>query len=53
MEKSTKSIFVQVIERPARKLLVKRGRKAEDYFEFCEEVGCDIWGVLCSVKEAL
>lgn len=49
----TKSVFVQVIERPARKVLVKRGIKAADYYEYCEEVGCDIWGVLCSVKEAL
>jgi AraC-like DNA-binding protein len=48
-----KSVFVQVIERPARKVLLKRGFKAVDYFEYCEEVGCDIWGVLTSVKEAL
>ncbi len=55
MEKKEKpvAIFVQVIDRPARKVLLKRGKKAEDYFEYCEEVGCDIWGMLCSVKEAL
>ncbi len=52
-KKITKSVFVQVIERPARKLLVKRGFKATDYFEYCEEVGCDIWALLTSVKEAL
>lgn len=46
-------VFVQVVERPERKLLIKRGTKAADYFEYCEEVGCDIWGVLSSVKEAL
>ena len=49
----TKSIFVQVIERPARKVLLKRGIKAEEYFAYCEEVGCDVWSVLTSVKEAL
>lgn len=49
----TQAIFVQVIERPARKLLLRRGIQAEDYFAFCEEVGCDIWALLCSVKEAL
>ncbi|WKY47287.1 AraC family transcriptional regulator [Eubacteriaceae bacterium ES3] len=49
----TKTVFVQMIERPARKLLIKRGIKAEDYFDYCEEVGCEIWSVLCSVKEAL
>jgi len=47
------TVFVQVIERPERKLVLKRGIKARDYFEYCEEVGCDIWGLLCSVKEAL
>ncbi len=52
-EKKTKAIFVQVIERPARKLLLKRGKQARDYFAYCEEAGCDVWAVLCSVKEAL
>lgn len=51
--KQTKSVFVQVIERPARKVLLKRGIKATEYFQYCEEVGCDIWGVLSSVKEAM
>ena len=49
----TNAIFVQVVERPERKALIKRGIKADEYFAYCEEVGCDIWGVLCSVKEAL
>ena len=55
MEKNNKpnTIFVQVVERPARKLILKRGKKATDYLEYCEEVGCDIWGILSSVKEAL
>lgn len=47
------TIFVQVIERPARKILLKRARTAGEYFAYCEEVGCDVWGVLTSVKEAL
>lgn len=51
--KEKKTIFVQVIERPERKVLLKRGIKASDYFTYCEEVGCDIWPMLCSVKEAL
>ncbi len=46
-------VFVQVIERQARKILLKRGVKAKEYFEYCGEVGCDIWGILTSVKEAL
>lgn len=53
MDDMVKSIFVQIIERPERKCLVKRGRKATEYFEYCEEVGCDVWSVLTSVKEAL
>lgn len=52
-KKETKTIFVQVIERPARKLLLKRGVKATDYFAYCDEVGCDTWALLTSVKEAL
>ena len=51
--KTTRAIFVQVIERPARKILLKRGIAARDYFAYCEEVGCEVWGLLCSVKEAL
>ncbi len=55
MEKpdTIQAIFVQVIERPARKLILRRGIKAEDYYAYCEEVGCDVWSILCSVKEAL
>ncbi len=52
-KKSTNTVFVQVVERPARKLILKRGLKATNYFEYCEEVGCDVWGVLCSIKEAM
>jgi AraC family transcriptional regulator len=52
-DKTVKAIFVQVIERPARKCLLLRGKKAEDYYDYCEEVGCDVWNVLTSVKEAL
>lgn len=46
-------IFAQVVERPARKLILKRGEKADNYFQYCEEVGCDVWGMLVSIKEAL
>ena len=48
-----KTVFVQVVERPERKCLLKRGEKATEYFEYCEEVGCEVWNVLTSVKEAL
>ncbi|WP_312643195.1 AraC family transcriptional regulator [Hydrogenoanaerobacterium sp.] len=45
-----KSIFIQIIEKPARKVLMKRGVTAADYFTYCEEVGCDVWGLLQSIK---
>lgn len=47
---TVKSVFIQVIEKPARKVLIKRGVKAADYFSYCEEVGCDVWGLLMSMK---
>ncbi len=46
------TVFVQVVERPARKLILKRGTAATDYFEYCKEVGCAIWDVLSSVEAA-
>ncbi len=46
-------IFTQVVKRPKRKLILKRGIKAEDYFAYCEEVSCDVWGELLSIKNAV
>ena len=45
-----KSVFVQIVEKPARKVIIKRGKTATEYFKYCEEVGCDVWGLLCSIK---
>ncbi len=50
--KKIATVFTQVVERPERKLILKRGRKATHYFEYCEEVG-DVWGTLVSIQEAL
>lgn len=47
---NVKTVFVQMIEKPERKVLIKRGIKAADYFAYCQEVGCDIWGLLLSIK---
>ena len=55
----TAVIFTQVVERPARKLILKRGIKADEYFAYCEEMGCGNndysapWDILCEIKEAL
>ena len=45
-----KNVFVQVVERPERKVIIKRGKEAKEYWKYCEEVGCDVWGLLCSMK---
>ena len=45
-----KSVFIQIVEKPARKVIIKRGKAATEYFQYCEEVGCDVWGLLCSMK---
>lgn len=45
-----KSVFVQVIEKPTRKVIIKRGIQADDYFAYCGEVGCDVWGILTSMQ---
>ena len=45
-----KSVFIQVIEKPERKVIIKRGKEATEYFQYCGEVGCDVWGLLCSMK---
>ena len=52
-ETEMKTVFVQVVERPARKAVVRCAQKATDYFSYCEEVGCTVWDVLSSIKEAL
>jgi len=59
MAEKTMVIFTQIVERPARKLILKRSKKAADYFAYCEEFGCGDsnnsvpWDILCRIKEAL
>ncbi len=53
MSEKIQTVFVQVVERSERKLLLKRAKQASEYFAYCEEVGCDIYALLSSVKEAL
>ena len=52
-KKKLAAVFVQILDRPARKAIVKRGRKATHYFEYCEEVGCDVWAKLGAIPNAL
>lgn len=44
-----KNVFIQIIRKPAHKVIIKRGVKASEYFAYCEEVGCDVWGTLLSM----
>lgn len=44
-----KNVFIQIIRKPAHKVIIKRGVKAAEYFAYCEEVGCDVWGTLLSM----
>lgn len=46
----TRNIFIQVIRKPPRKVLIKRGIQATEYWAYCNEVGCDVWGLLTSIK---
>jgi len=52
-EKCMETVFVQVIDRMERKVVVKFAHKASDYFAYCEEVGCEIWDILASIEGAL
>jgi hypothetical protein len=52
-KRRTQAVFVQIVERPARRLVLLRGRDATHYFEYCEEVGCDVWDKLAAIPDAL
>lgn len=43
------AVFVRLVHKPERLCLVKRGERAEDYWSYCQEVGCDVWGLLLSM----
>ncbi len=47
---AVKNVFIQLVEKPHRKVIIKRGIKAEDYFAYCSEVGCEVWGMLESMQ---
>lgn len=44
-----RSVFVQAVKKPNRKVIMKRGKHADNYWDYCQEVGCDVWGILCSM----
>lgn len=42
-------VYIQVVEKPARRVILKWGKRAADYFAYCGEVGCDIWEQLTAM----
>ena len=49
MEKIT-PVYIQRVHKPARRVIIKRGRAAADYWSYCQEVGCEVWGILTSME---
>lgn len=47
--RNLQTVFVRAIRKPERLCILKRAVHAEDYFPYCEEVSCDIWGILTSI----
>jgi len=47
---NTRKVTVQRILKSARKVIIKRGIKATDYWAYCNEIGCDVWGLLKSIR---
>lgn len=43
------AICITPIHKPRRKAIIKRGTSATDYWAYCSEVGCDVWGTLLSM----
>ena len=48
---AARNVLVQTIEKPARRVVLKRGVSAHDYFSYGEEVGCQVWGLVTSMEQ--
>jgi hypothetical protein len=44
---------VTTLNLPERRLLLRRGKTANNYFDYCAEVGCGTWTQLSSIQGAL
>ena len=40
MNQQTAVIFTQIVDRPARKLILRQSKQADNYYAYTEEVGC-------------
>ena len=47
------TVSVEIINHPARNLVIRRGRQASHYSEYCEEGGGGVWEVLERLSGAL
>lgn len=45
--------MITPIERPKRKLMVLRSREAQDYWSYCEEMGCEWEGLFNSLPDKM
>ena len=52
-ERVSRTVTVTPVERPERKLILLRAKKASggDYFAYCEEMGCEWEGLFNSISE--
>ena len=46
-------IYTRIVEKEKRKLIFYPAKKATHYFEYCEELGCDVWGKLLEIKQSI
>ena len=46
---NTRYVYIQQIRKPDRKVIIKRGIKSDNYWNYCNEVGCEVWGILTSI----
>lgn len=53
MAENQRTVTVTIVEKPTRKLILKRGVTSTCYFEFCEEMGCDAFELLEAIPQAL
>ena len=48
--KETRKVFIQRVTKPRRKVMIRRGVKGDNYWDYSMEVGCDVWGILKSIS---
>ena len=53
MSQTPRTVTVTVVEKSPRKLILKRGVTATDYWSYCEEMGCDVWEELAAIPSLL